>query len=74
MHKIRKGDKVAVYIDLFKAHVPAVVTNVDKNLINVQTLPRKQGIQVLEKDVKLVKPVTRPRRLVYRYSRRKVEE
>jgi hypothetical protein len=74
VHKVRKGDKVAVYIDLFNAHVPGVVTNVDRNLINVQILPRKQGVQVLEKDVVLTEPKLRPRRLIYRYPSRKVPE
>ena len=71
VHKFQKGDRVAVYIDLFKGYVPAIVTSVNNNLLNIQTLPKKQGFTITEDDAQLVSagPRIKIGKQVIRYSR-----
>ena len=74
-HKVRfrKGDKIGVLIDYFSAYIPAEVTSVDKNLVNVKT-EKKQTFTVQEHEVIPIKLVPRPRREVIRTIGRPIEE
>jgi hypothetical protein len=64
-HKFRKGDRIGVLIDYFNAYIPAEVTSVDNNLINVKT-EKSQTFTVNEQDAVPLKLIPRPQREVVR--------
>lgn len=73
VHQFRKGDKVGVLIDYFNAYIPAEVTSVDNNLLNVKT-EKKQTFTIQETEVVPLKLVPRPRREVVRVAGVPVKE
>ena len=69
MHKFQKGDKVGVLVDYFDSYVPAEVTSIDNNLVNVKT-EKNQTFTVQEQEVIPLQLVPRPKREVVRMSER----
>lgn len=65
-HKYRKGDKVFVFIDLFGGYVPAEVTSVSRNLVNLRT-QKGQTFTTDESNLRPLKLAPRPRREVVRF-------
>ncbi|MEM4271383.1 MAG: hypothetical protein QXO70_04815 [Candidatus Pacearchaeota archaeon] len=65
-HKFRRGDKVGVFIDYFDSYIPAEITSISDNLVNVKTF-KNQTFTVEEGKIVPLELKPRQRKEIIRF-------